>query len=68
MNKQKEMDLVYGGFAGDTSDPIIAWFTQEGCKRGRRNLMWGICLELKDEFLEIREKRIKLRDEEAPVK
>ena len=63
MSEDEGMDLYYGGFATSSSDPVIAWFTQEGCKRGRRNLMWDICLELREEFETIHEERKKLRDD-----
>lgn len=54
--------LIYGAFAG-SSDPVVFWYTQEGSKRGKRNLMWDICLELKDEYEALHEQRLKLREQ-----
>lgn len=54
--------LIYGGFAR-SSDPVVFWYTQEGSKRGKRNLMWDICLELKDEYEALHAQRLKLREQ-----
>ena len=56
-----EPELAYGGIVTPT-DPIVFWYTEEGSKRGKRNLMWDICRDLYQEFEEIRKERIQLRE------
>ena len=55
-------EYVYGGFA-TSSDPVVFWYTEEGSKRGKRNLMWDICMDLREEYEAIRAQRIKLRSQ-----
>lgn len=54
-------EMTYGGIVTST-DPILYWYTEEGSKRGKRNLMWDICKELYQEYEDIRAERVKLRN------